>query len=202
MTEKIYVTKEKKQETEQLHLSVARIHAGTGIFLLAVNAGHGLPYSGTLQNVFTMETELFRSLDEAVLRMDRMMDQLQSPQSDTERRSFDPNTEKKRQLERETRHRKWLEGKQECKYPSQYPYDAVQKRFNYPKSAEVFHIRVQYRQHSSWQGEVFWKRGKKEQYFRSVLELVHLIYSALPAGTALKAGKPDNWQGYENLKTV
>lgn len=43
----------------------------------------------------------------------------------------------------------------------------------------TFIIRVQYRQHSSWQGEVVWVDGGKKRYFESVLELVRLIDRAL-----------------------
>ncbi|MCI9007510.1 MAG: hypothetical protein HFI13_05295 [Lachnospiraceae bacterium] len=43
----------------------------------------------------------------------------------------------------------------------------------------TFLIRVQYRQHSSWQGEVVWVDQQKKEYFRSALELVKLLDSAL-----------------------
>ena len=48
---------------------------------------------------------------------------------------------------------------------------------------ETFIIRVQKRQHSSWQGEVTWVDEQKKEYFRSALELVRLIDGAL--------GRPD-----------
>ncbi|MDE7037496.1 MAG: hypothetical protein K2O98_05985 [Lachnospiraceae bacterium] len=47
----------------------------------------------------------------------------------------------------------------------------------------TFIIRVQHRQHSSWQGEVTWVDEQKKEYFRSALELVRLIDGAL--------GRPD-----------
>lgn len=43
----------------------------------------------------------------------------------------------------------------------------------------TFLIRLLFRQHTSWQGIVIWTEGKGEQTFRSVLELVLLIDSAL-----------------------
>ena len=36
-------------------------------------------------------------------------------------------------------------------------------------------LRVQFRRHASWQGELTWIEENKKQYFRSVLELVVLI---------------------------
>lgn len=48
-------------------------------------------------------------------------------------------------------------------------------------SGEVatFAIRIMFRQNASWQGSVTWMEGKKEQSFRSVLELVLLMDSAI-----------------------
>ena len=43
----------------------------------------------------------------------------------------------------------------------------------------TFELQVLFRQHSSWQGILVWKERKAEQSFRSVLELVILLDSAL-----------------------
>ena len=43
----------------------------------------------------------------------------------------------------------------------------------------TFALRILFRQNSSWQGSLLWLEGKKEQSFRSVLELVLLMNSAL-----------------------
>ena len=43
----------------------------------------------------------------------------------------------------------------------------------------TFMIRLMFRQHTSWQGSIIWLGGGGEQIFRSVLELVLLIDSAL-----------------------
>ena len=43
----------------------------------------------------------------------------------------------------------------------------------------TFELRVLFRQHTSWQGVITWREGKKEQSFRSVLELMILMDSAL-----------------------
>lgn len=43
----------------------------------------------------------------------------------------------------------------------------------------TFIIRVQHRQHSSWQGRITWMDKNKTLYFRSVWEMVKLIASAL-----------------------
>lgn len=43
----------------------------------------------------------------------------------------------------------------------------------------TFELQVLFRQHSSWQGVIIWRERKMEQSFRSVLELVMLMDSAL-----------------------
>lgn len=43
----------------------------------------------------------------------------------------------------------------------------------------TFQIQLHFRQHSSWQGTVLWKEHHTEQSFRSVLELILLMDSAL-----------------------
>ena len=55
------------------------------------------------------------------------------------------------------------------------------------KGTEAFFINVYYRQHSSWQGEVQWVRGKQKRYFRSVLELIHLIDSVISVNKPVKS---------------
>lgn len=46
----------------------------------------------------------------------------------------------------------------------------------------TFIVRVQHRQHSSWQGRVTWVDQDKTVYFRSVLELMKLIDGAINDG--------------------
>ena len=43
----------------------------------------------------------------------------------------------------------------------------------------TFAVRVLFRQNASWQGEVTWLEGKREESFRSVLELILLMDGAL-----------------------
>ncbi len=43
----------------------------------------------------------------------------------------------------------------------------------------TFSIRILFRQNASWQGSILWIEGNEEESFRSVLELIFLIDSAL-----------------------
>lgn len=48
-------------------------------------------------------------------------------------------------------------------------------------AAATFEMRILFRQHASWQGELLWLERSSRQSFRSVLELVTLMDSALRA---------------------
>lgn len=48
-----------------------------------------------------------------------------------------------------------------------------------PGSRATFALRILFRQNASWQGSIAWLEGKREQSFRSVLELLFLMDSAL-----------------------
>lgn len=55
----------------------------------------------------------------------------------------------------------------------------------------TFIVRVQQRQHSSWQGRVTWVDQDKTVYFRSELELIKLIDGAINQGSFEKFGDVD-----------
>ena len=95
----------------------------------------------------------FESLSQFLLRMEMLLDDRQMPQSCTRARSFgsiqEPVTEE----------------------------DA--SGYIRRGSEANFEVRVIYRQHSSWQGVIIWLERNMVQNFRSVLELIQLMDSAL-----------------------
>lgn len=44
----------------------------------------------------------------------------------------------------------------------------------------TFSLRILFRQYASWQGSLLWVEGNQQEEFRSVLELLELLDSALP----------------------
>ena len=58
----------------------------------------------------------------------------------------------------------------------------------------TFAVRILFRQNASWQGNITWLEGKKEQSFRSVLELILLMNTALQS--------PMESQEYKEKKIV
>ena len=95
----------------------------------------------------------FESLTQFLLQMEEMLHELDRPQANTAARHFPTGGE----------HR-----------TISVPAGKAGKG-----GLATFRLRVLFRQHASWQGEVTWLEEGVSQRFRSVLELVHLMDSAL-----------------------
>jgi len=109
--------------------------------------------SGRLYNPYLPNGEEFHSTIEFLKKAESLLDQIKSPQPFSENRVF---------------------------------WDAPEVRLkgmsnDEPKDGMLgtFLIRVIFRQNSSWQGNVSWQEGRKDASFRSVLELLLLIDSAI-----------------------
>lgn len=132
-------------------------------YLLLVTSWDGKRASGVVHNLFVQTPYAFDGLDDAVFSMDGMMDGLGAPQADTALRTFDKGRASARPTGGPMRHPQyWL------------PQSLHAGR----AAVAVFYIQVRYRQHSTWQGELLWK-GHDKVFFRSVLELLRLLHSAL-----------------------
>lgn len=97
--------------------------------------------------------EPFGSLSQFLVRMDAMLEETQAPQAYTTTRTF-----------------------------SSFLLPGVSGSFpgSIPKGCcATFELQILFRQHTSWQGILVWQDKKMEQSFRSVLELVLLLDSAL-----------------------
>lgn len=111
----------------------------------------GVP-KGCFYNSF-QEAERFESLSQFLMKAEALLDEIQNPQSYTATRRFQPVVYSKGSDNTPARIRKG--------------------------AVATFEIQVLFRQHTSWQGVVIWKERGREQSFRSVLELVLLMDSAL-----------------------
>jgi len=95
----------------------------------------------------------FQSLSQFLLKMESVLEEMQEPQSYTSKRTFSS----------------MLLSDDDNVHPARFRKGAK----------ATFELQVLFRQHSSWQGVVVWKDRNSEQSFRSVLELVFLLDSAL-----------------------
>lgn len=99
------------------------------------------------------ESETFDSMTQFLLKMEESLDDRQTVQSYTTPRTFSEVVEA---MDRES---------------PQISFRKGQKA--------TFEIVILFRQHTSWQGVVRWQERKQEQSFRSVLELIRLMDSAM-----------------------
>ena len=97
----------------------------------------------------------FESLTQFLLQMEDLLNEMNFPQASTETRTF-----------------------------ASPPSRIRNKSSPEPQRGKLatFHLKVLFRQHTSWQGTVLWSEGETEEGFRSVLELILLMDSALRSG--------------------
>ena len=120
--------------------------------------------AGRFYNPYRPGGESFRSLTQFLRGMEDLLDGMSFPQSFTAARGFSPPPEID---------------------PSPPPDEG-------PRVGRLatFGVRVLFRQNASWQGSVSWLEGRREESFRSVLELVLLMDSVLArTGPPGKAGE-------------
>lgn len=111
-------------------------------------------FVGRFFNPSCPEGRRFQSLSQFLVQMEDLFDNIQLPQSFTAVRAFaEPPASKGTQAPDNSPSR---EGK-----------------------VGTFSVRILFRQNASWQGSVTWLEEKREESFRSVLELVLLMDSAL-----------------------
>ena len=162
---------------------------------------------GRLYHQYTDHMILFSSLFEALDRMDRMYDEIQFPQAAVRFRSFNETRKNKswcngnrgrakrpasqgQRMEPEEMtapHKAFPEetaipeGRQGPGGNSARPVETFDQVIGHRGEDATFIIRVQYRQYSSWQGEVTWLDGESRLPVGSVLELVRFIDNAMNA---------------------
>lgn len=112
---------------------------------------NGVP-QGRFYNPYMSAERSFQSLTQLLQSMESTLETMDFPKAYTETRTFAPLTQ-------------CLSGAPpgQCR----------------PGAVATFAVRILFRQNASWQGSVTWMEGKREQSFRSALELILLMGSAL-----------------------
>ena len=108
---------------------------------------------GRFYNPCYQEGVSFCSVMDFLKKMENMLDQMNFPQSFSEMKTF-------------------------SKTPTTMMSKPYEEKIQQGKVA-TFSLRVLFRQDTSWQGSVAWLEGEREETFRSVLELLLLMDSAL-----------------------
>ena len=112
---------------------------------------NGIP-AGRIFNPYLDTGKSFYSLTQFLFQMEQTLNAMNFPQSYTATRTFAEAPKERR------------------------PVPGTEFRKG---TAATFVVKVLFRQNASWQGSVIWQEGGKEQSFRSVLELIFLMDSAL-----------------------
>ena len=108
--------------------------------------------AGRFFNPYLDTGQTFASLTQFLCRMEQTLNAMNFPQSFTAARTF-------------------------ADTPREHPHDRSPE-FRKGRKA-TFVVKVLFRQNASWQGSVLWQEGGREESFRSVLELILLMDSAL-----------------------
>lgn len=152
-----------------------RIQNCPNIVTLCVDSYDFRRQDGRIYHRYTDCPISFSSLFDALGQMDAFFDDLQLPWPSTILRSFSAG----RRTEHHTGGKcRALPGISE-KRKEMKEMESFDQVIGHRGKDATFVIRVQHRQHSSWQGEVTWVDGQKKEYFRSALELVRLIDGVL-----------------------
>lgn len=114
----------------------------------------GIPV-GRLFNPYLDGAAPFHSLMQFLLQMEELLDGMHFPQPFSETRAFSPVVQRKLHV----------------------------KAYGMPPEGKLatFAVKVIFRQNASWQGSITWLDRDREESFRSVLELLLLMHSALMA---------------------
>ena len=151
----------KKQQTggESMSLtSRGMIPEEMRISIVRVYSYQNKNLQGTFYNPYYGKEIVFENITQLLLLMEDMMDEMGSPQASIQARSFEKVPHR---LEKASIAQQLLLNPQQ-------------------EAIAVFNVKVLFRQGASWQGKVRWTDEGKETSFRSVLELIKLMDSALP----------------------
>lgn len=140
-------------------------------------------WTGRLYIRSQTEPVSFWSLLELLERMETLYDQLNFPQVSTSGRTFQAASPRKKSAKEDegaaaSRQRK----KPAVEQPVVWSEQEMRKERG---RRATFLVRVQYRQRSTWQGQIHWAEKNRTMSFRSTLELLKLLDAA---GDAKEAG--------------
>ncbi|WP_455581050.1 hypothetical protein [Dysosmobacter sp.] len=110
-------------------------------------------FSGRLYNPYWKEGREFQNVMQFLREMEGLLDRMKLPQSFTAKRSFAP--------------------------PPSGTVPTLADGGHPSGKKATFQLRVIFRQNASWQGSVLWMESRREESFRSVLELLLLMDGVL-----------------------
>ena len=123
-------------------------------------------YSGQIWDQYATRPTTYTGLMDLIFRMDDLYDSWNFPQRSNKCRSFLAD----RELEERTPSTPNIRKGKKMEL-----HNVQEKR----GKQGTFIVQVQYRQNSTWQGQVIWAEENRREHFRSALELMKLIDGAM-----------------------
>lgn len=124
--------------------------------------------TGRMYHYYSTEPAYFQSILELLKLAEKLFDNIAFPQASTENRSFEGVADKG------------------VPYNSRRPERKMRAaELTAPRGKLVTLLtRVEYRQHSTWQGEVLWIEGEKKEAFSTEVELARILERTLGKNSA------------------
>lgn len=150
-------------------MSSSQCYVGTlcGMVLCIDRIDHTDKVIGRIYHGYRLDAMEFSGMTEAILYMEQFYDEMKYPFSGTKSRCFG-----------ETKEPVVVPYKQTDSFKTERAV-SDEELLDHRGKRETFIIRVEQRQHSSWQGRVTWIEKGETVTFRSVLELLKLMNQAL-----------------------
>ena len=146
-------------------MNMEGFHSGApNLCRVCVDAWAGDEVTGRLYHCYSRQPEPIGRISDVLDSIDRLCDRLNYPARTQQPRHFGPEKPRPQTTQK--------------KVEPQMTREELAK--NKGKMA-TFVVHVMYRQHSTWQGSVTWAETGKKANFRSALELIKLMDSAVEA---------------------
>lgn len=149
-----------------MNMNMENFHSGApNLCRVCVDEWTGGEYSGRLYHCYSSQPEPIGRTSDVLASIDRLCDRLNYPARTQQPRHF---------------------GSGRVQKPNIMP-EKVEPKMTREELAEkkgkmaTFVVHVMYRQHSTWQGSVTWAETGEKANFRSALELIKLMDSAVDA---------------------
>ncbi len=137
---------------------------------VCIDKAAGSSFAGRLYHQYVQQPILFSETDQLLIQMDDLFDDLNYPQRTMQERTF----RKKGKSPEKDKGEEFMAKKEP---------EIINDPTDQKGDIATFVIHVMYRQNATWQGSVLWAESGQTQNFRSALELIRLMDSAIEENT-------------------
>lgn len=147
--------------------------------VLCIDSFYRRQMRGRFYHKYKKEAIVFVNTEQMLFKFERFFDDVNFPHSATTERIFQ---------------RTIMENHKDKKREEEMRDDELLKKHG---ELGTFVIRVQHREHSSWQGRITWMEKNQTLCFRSIWEMLKLIASAVETGEDEEENEEQTWSDEE-----